>query len=85
MNCYTDKETSNLINVSIGLSKIVDKLHLIRDKDDLQTLDKVYDTEKYLEMAKQFLYIPKINKMMEQIEKTYNIFKERGEGDLTSA
>ena len=74
MNCYTDKETNDLINISIGLSRIVDKLPLVMDKDDLKSLEKVYDTEKYLDMAKGFLYIPKIKKMAEQVEESYKNF-----------
>ena len=74
MNCHSDEETNNLINVSIGLSKIVDKLPLVIDEDGLKTLDKVYDTERYLDIAKGFLYLPKIKKMVEQIEESYKKF-----------
>jgi len=74
MNCHSDEETNNLINVSIGLSKIVDKLPLVIDEDDLKTLDKVYDTEKYLDIAKGFLYISSVKKMVEQIKESYKNF-----------
>ena len=71
MNNYSDKETGELVSVSIGLSKILSKTPLVLNKEDFDTLDMNYNVFDYLKKAKKFLYIPEIDKMFNSIGKAY--------------
>lgn len=74
MNNYSEKDTEKLIDLSIGLSKILDKTPLVLDKEDFNLIKDAYKVEDYLKRAKEFLYLPKISQMYEQIREGLSSF-----------
>ncbi len=66
----SDKQGDELIDVSVGLSNIVANLPFISGSV-LAELEERYNIPNYMEKAKQFLYVPKINEMVASINRAY--------------
>lgn len=73
MIALSDKQANDLVDISIGLSKIVDKISIYYTLSEhaFMRLEKANNIADYMEKAKQFLYILKINEMVEEITKKY--------------
>jgi len=61
LNCYTDKQRDNLLEVAIGLSKVIQDPKQF-SKESIETI---------LTSSKDFLYIPKISSMTKEVENYY--------------
>ncbi len=82
MYCYDSKEISDLVEISINLSKSLDNLECL-EREGLVKWAKKYKVLKYYNKARKFLAIPEIREMFKEVEGIYKeAFKEKWKEEL---
>ena len=71
MNVFDDDKINQLIDVSCKLNEQVNNIGYLAPHEKGSPQDK--NLVKLLNEAKSFIYIPKINKMCEELKTFYNI------------